>query len=69
MTRIKISVLSPKGAVTFPWSMDGRIAATRYQKERGGKLAISVEFESRSKQHGHRLDFDYETGAEIVDYP
>lgn len=65
--RLKMVVLQPKGAVSFPWSMAGRVAATQFHKEKGGTLAIAVEFESASRKYGHRLDFDFNTGQEIVD--
>ena len=67
-SKLKMVVLQPKGALTFPWNMEGRIAATQTQKEKGGVLAIGVCFERPpSKRLGHRLDFDFLTGEEIVD--
>ena len=68
-SELKMVVLLPAGALTFPWSMAGRIAATQMQKERGGTLAIGVTFQSADRKRGHRLDFDFNTGKEIVDGP
>lgn len=66
---LKMVVLQPKGAVTFPWTMAGRIGATQLQKEKGGTVAVGVCFEHPSRKLGHRLDFDFNTGKEIVDGP
>lgn len=68
-SQIKVVVLTPQGAVTFPWTMAGRIAAAQYHRQRGGRMAIGVCFERASRKLGHRLDFDYDTGKEIVDGP
>ena len=64
--KLKMVVREPAAAMTFPWNMEGRLAATRRQRERGGRLCIGVIFESPSKKLGHRLDFDFHTGEEVV---
>ena len=68
-SELKMVVLQPKGALTFPWTMAGRIGATQLHKEQGGTLAIGVMFEADNRKIRHRLDFDFNTGKEIVDGP
>ena len=56
-------------ALSYPWGKGGLDNAKASQIRAGGVLALGVYAESGAGTIDHRLDFDLQTGRELVDPP